>query len=56
MLEMAGIVWLVKKLRHLVEASANTAIVYFNCATSVVLVPQTSLVTEKLDLRLDTQN
>ena len=56
---MAGIVWLVKKIRHLIEASANTAIVYTDCAAAVGLVLQISLNTSsavKLSLRLGYQS
>ena len=54
-LEMAGIVWVVKKIRHLIEASANSTIIYTDHSAAVGLVRQTSLNTtsvEKLNLRL----
>ena len=54
-LEMAGIVWVVKKIRHLIEASANPTVIYTDHSAAVGLVRQTSLNTasvEKLNLRL----
>ena len=56
---MVGIVWLVKKVRYLIEGPANSAILYTDHSAAVGLMPQTSLSTssvEKLYLRLDIQN
>ena len=52
---MAGIVWVVKKIRHLIEASVKTTIVYTDHAAAVGIVRQSSMnttSTEKLNLRL----
>ena len=54
-LEMAGIVWVVKKIRHLIEACVKPTIIYTDHSAAVGLVRQTSLNTasvEKLNLRL----
>lgn len=54
-LEMAGIVWVVKKIRHLIEASTSHTIIYTDHSAAVGLIRQTSLNTtsvEKLNLRL----
>lgn len=54
-LEMAGIVWVVKKIRHLIEASTSNTIIYTDHSAAIGLVRQTSLNTtsvEKLNLRL----
>lgn len=53
-LEMAGIVWVVKKIRHLIGASNLRTIIYTDHSAAVGLVRQTSLNTvsvEKLNLR-----
>ena len=54
-LEIAGIVWVVKKIRHMIEASAHCTIIYTDHSAAVSIVRQTSLnttSTEKLNLRL----
>lgn len=54
-LEIAGIVWVVKKIRHMVEAAKLTTIIYTDHSAAVSIVRQTSLNTtsvEKLNLRL----
>ena len=54
-LEMAGIVWVIKKVRHLIEASSKVTIVYTDHSAAIGIVRQSSLNTtsiEKLNLRL----
>lgn len=54
-LEIAGIVWVVKKIRHMIEAAKSTTIIYTDHSAAVSIVRQTSLNTtavEKLNLRL----
>lgn len=54
-LEMAGIVWVVKKIRHLIEASAKPTIIYTDHSAAISIVRQSSMnttSTEKLNLRL----
>lgn len=54
-LEIAGIVWVVKKIRHMIEAAQLTTIIYTDHSAAVAIVRQTSLNTtsvEKLNLRL----
>jgi len=54
-LEIAGIVWVVKKVRHMIEAAKAATIVYTDHSAAVSIVRQTSLNTtavEKLNLRL----
>jgi len=54
-LEMAGIVWVIKKIRHLIEAASSTTIVYTDHTSAIGIVRQTSMnttSTEKLNLRL----
>ena len=54
-LEVAGLVWTIRKIRHMVEASEHPIIVYTDHATILEIVKQTSLNTvsvEKLNLRL----
>jgi hypothetical protein len=53
-LEMAGMVWVVKKVRHMVESAKGT-IIYTDHGANVGIAKQTSLTTsstEKLNLRL----
>ena len=42
-LEIAGIVWVVKKIRHMIEASAHCTVVYTDHSAAVSIVCQTSL-------------
>ena len=54
-LEMVGIVWVVKKIRYLIDVSVGVTIIYTDHSAAVQLVRQTSLNTasvEKLNLRL----
>ena len=54
-LEIAGLVWVVKKMRHLIEASTHATVIYTDHSAAVSIVRQTSLNTssiEKLNLRL----
>ncbi len=54
-LEVAGLVWVVKKIRHMIEAAVHTTIIYTDHSAAVSIVRQTSLnttSTEKLNLRL----
>ena len=54
-LEMAGIVWVVKKIRHLIEASTKPTIIYTDHSAAIGIVRQSSMnttSTEKLNLRL----
>ena len=54
-LKIAGIVWVVKKIRHMIEASTHCTVVYTDHSTAISIVRQTSLnttSTEKLNLRL----
>ena len=54
-LEMAGIVWVVKKIRHLIEASIKPSIIYTDHSAAIGIVRQSSInttSTEKLNLRL----
>ncbi len=54
-LEIAGIVWAVKKIRHMIEASEHPTVIYTDHSAAVAIVRQTSLnttSTEKLNLRL----
>ncbi len=54
-LEVAGLVWVVKKTRHMIEAAAKNVIIYTDHAASVGISRQSSLNTtavEKLNLRL----
>lgn len=55
-LEIAGLVWVVKKIRHMIEATRSpTTIIYTDHSAAVSIVRQTSLntvSTEKLNLRL----
>ena len=54
-LEIAALVWAVKKVRHLVEATDQPTIVYTDHSATIQIVRQTSLNTtsvEKLNLRL----
>lgn len=54
-LEVAGIVWVVKKVRHMIEASEQPTIIYTDHSAAVSIVRQSSLNTvdvEKLNLRL----
>ena len=54
-LELAGIVWVIKKVRHLIEASSKVTIVYTDHSAAIGIVRQSSLnttSTEKLNLRL----
>ena len=54
-LEIAGIVWVVKKIRHMVEAAKDYTIIYTDHSAAVSIVRQTSLNTtsiDKLNLRL----
>ena len=54
-LEIAGLVWVVKKIRHMIEASRHDTVIYTDHSAAVSLVRQTSLNTtsvDKLNLRL----
>ena len=54
-LEMAGIIWVVKKIRHLIEASTKSTIIYTDHSAAIDIVRQSSMnttSTEKLNLRL----
>ena len=54
-LEVAGLVWVVKKIRHMIEASMMPAIIFTDHSAAVSIVRQTSMntvSTEKLNLRL----
>lgn len=54
-LEVVGLVWVVKKIRHMIEAAVHTTIIYTDHSAAVSIVRQTSLnttSTEKLNLRL----
>ena len=54
-LEVAGLVWAVRKTRHLIESSKHPTVVYTDHAGTVGIARQTSLTsvsTEKLNLRL----
>ena len=54
-LEIAGLVWTIRKIRHLVEASERPTIVYTDHAATLGIVKQSSLntvSTEKLNLHL----
>ena len=54
-LEVAGLVWVVKKIRHLIEASVKVTIIYTDHSATLGIVRQSSLNTtsiEKLNLRL----
>ena len=52
-LEVAGLIWVVKKIRHMIEAAVHTTIIYTDHSAAVSIVRQTSLNTtsiEKLNL------
>jgi hypothetical protein len=54
-LEVAGVVWAVSKLRHLINSSSRPTIVYTDHSAATWIARQTSLITtstEKLNLRL----
>lgn len=54
-LEVAGLVWTIRKIRHMIEASEHPTIIYTDHAATLGIVKQTSLNTvsvEKLNLRL----
>ncbi len=54
-LELAGIVWVLKKIRHIVEASFGPTIVYTDHGAALGIAKQTTLTTtstDKLNLRL----
>lgn len=54
-LEVAGLVWTIRKIRHMVESSEQPTRIYTDHATTLGIVKQTSLNTvsmEKLNLRL----
>ena len=54
-LEVAGVVWAISKLRHLINSSSRPTIVYTDHSAAVWIARQTSLMTtstEKLNLRL----
>ena len=54
-LEIAGIVWVLKKVRHIVEASSNTTVIYTDHGSALGIASQTTLTTtstDKLNLRL----
>ena len=42
-LEVAGLVWVVKKIRHMIEAAVKTTIIYIDHSAAVSIVRQTSL-------------
>lgn len=54
-LEVAGLVWVVKKIRHLIENAEKPTTIYTDHAATVQIIQQSSLnttSTEKLKLRL----
>lgn len=54
-MEMAGIVWVVKKIRHFIEASSKPTVIYTDHSAAIGIVRQSSMnttSTEKLNLRL----
>lgn len=54
-LEVAGIVWVVKKVRHMIESSQHSTIIYTDHSAAIPISKQTSLntsSTDKLNLRL----
>lgn len=54
-LEVACLVWMVKKIRHMIEASDHPTIIYTDHAASLAIARQTTLTTsstDKLNLRL----
>ncbi len=54
-LEIAGIVWAIKKIRYIIKASEYLTVIYTDHSAAVAIVRQTSLntiSTEKLNLRL----
>lgn len=54
-LEMAGLVWVIKRVRHMVEASSESTVVFTDHAANPSIVRQTTLSsssTDKLNLRL----
>ena len=54
-LEIAGLVWVVKKIRYMIEAATQPTIIYTDHSAVISIVRQTSLnttSTEKLNLRL----
>ena len=54
-LEMAGLVWVVRRARHLIEASKHVTVIFTNHAANAFIARQTTLSssnTDKLNLRL----
>ena len=54
-LELAGIVWVVRKIRHMIESSANPTIIFTDHGAALGIAKQTSLTTsstDKMNLRL----
>jgi hypothetical protein len=55
-LEVSGLVWIVKKVHHLIHASQKPAIIFSDHSTAVGISNQTSLTTttasDKLNLKL----
>ena len=54
-LEMAGLVWVVRRVRHMIEAAKNTTVVFTDHAANTSIAKQTTLSssnTDKLNLRL----
>ena len=55
-LEIPGLVWTIKKVRHMVELEKNSTIVYTDCTAIISIARQTNLTTttstNKLNLRL----
>lgn len=54
-LEMAGLVWVVRRIRHIIEAAKHTSVVFTDHAANTAIAKQTTLTssnTNKLNLRL----
>ena len=54
-LELAGIVWVVRKVRHMIESSASPTIIFTDHGAALGIAKQTSLTTtstDKMNLRL----
>ena len=54
-LELAGIVWVVRKIRHMIESSATPTIIYTDHGAALGIAKQTTLTTtstDKMNLRL----
>ena len=44
-LELAGMIWVVKKVRHLIESTASPVIIYTDHGSNVGIAKQTSIST-----------